>query len=67
MNLDEIEDQTFQYGPVIKLPLQILQSIHIQPYGIEVIPILKSLGLQNPKRSNERLNNPTRRQRWSFG
>ena len=23
----------FQYGPVIKLPLQILQSIHGQPYG----------------------------------
>ena len=37
------------------------------PYWNEVIPILKSLGLQNPKRSNERLNNPTRRRRRSFG
>jgi hypothetical protein len=25
----------FQYGPVIKLPLQILPSIHGQPYGID--------------------------------
>ena len=25
---------TFQYGPVIKLPLQILPSIYGQPYGI---------------------------------
>ena len=36
------------------------------PIGM-LIPILKSLGLQNPKRSNERLNNPTRRRRRSFG
>ena len=26
---------TFQYGPVIKLPLQILPSMHGQPYGID--------------------------------
>ena len=26
---------TFQYGPVIKLPLQILPSIHGQPYEID--------------------------------
>jgi hypothetical protein len=26
---------SFQYGPVIKLPLQILPSIHGQPYGID--------------------------------
>ena len=48
MNLDEIKDprmriekmtrqtdRSFQYGPVIKLPLQILPSIHGQPYGID--------------------------------
>ena len=28
-------DSSFQYGQVIKLPLQILQSIHGQPYGID--------------------------------
>ena len=28
-------DVPFQYGPVIKLPLQILPSIHVQPYGID--------------------------------
>ena len=26
---------SFQYGQVIKLPLQILPSIHGQPYGID--------------------------------
>ena len=35
--------------------------------GNEVIPWLESLGLQNPKRPNKRLNNPTRRRRRSFG
>ena len=30
-------DSSFQYGQVIKLPLQILQSIHGQPYGIDPI------------------------------
>ena len=35
---------TFQYGQVIKLPLQILQSIHGQPYGNEIFqygPVIK--------------------------
>ena len=28
---------SFQYGPVIKLPLEILPYMHDQPYGIEVV------------------------------
>ena len=33
----------FQYGTVIKLPLQILPSMHNQPYGITSIPFPLSL------------------------
>ena len=27
--------QSFRYGPVMKLSLKILQSMHDQPYGID--------------------------------
>ena len=29
------KERTFQYGPVIKLPLKILPCMHDQPYGID--------------------------------
>ena len=35
LNLNTSWNLTFQYGPVIKLSLQILPSINGQPYGID--------------------------------
>ena len=35
----------FQYGPVIKLPLQILPSLHGQPYEIASIPSVGGVGV----------------------